>query len=223
MFVPFRSYGVTLWFPTYVDYLNKQAQGKLCNQTVPNMTLNTDKLASLCSCSATSYQSVELKDVSISGWHAANTSIMDSTVKGGTYTTVTFTGVQLQNVTFLNSNLQNAWFVSGSWADVQFINANLTGVELCNISLGGNVYIRNSTVNDQAIFNETVERVFHISVSEEAESCRDYENRTDNCSQLTSNLFDDYQNTFFITAAALPGNIAAAVALNFARRSFLLG
>lgn len=211
-----------LWYPSYIDQLNQHSKdaefNELCNRTVANRSLSGETLQELCPCQYTSYSSVVLDHLTVMNWHAANTTIRDAVVKSGSYTGITFTDVLLENVSIMEAKFQDAVFVGGAWMSVEFRNANLSGVVLCDVMLPPSALVINSTINGKLVAQaegEAIEELFGRKESESGD-CNGVHYKTNKtCTPLPKNLFENYQDTFFIAASAFPGNIVSAFALYF--------
>ena len=223
----YRSYGVTLWYPSYVDQLNKmerQAEiDRLCNQTVANQTLTQTLLTELCPCVNTSYHNTVLNKMTVTSWPAVDTSIRDTLITGGHYTRLVFDNVLLENISIVNATLEQCVFTSGRWSGVRITNTNFSQVVLCDVHMDdGDVIITGSIVDGQRVEDPLARLTKHGDGSGD---CKELGNLTNqSCVEPTPNLLDDYQNSFFITAAPIPGLIVSAFTLYYCwRRSLWLG
>ena len=212
-----RSYGVTLWYPSYVDQLNSRERmaelNELCNQTVANRTLTETLLTELCPCSSTSYSNAVLDGVSLDSWPVANATIRDTVITNCNFTAAKFDSVLLHNVSIENTVIEDSVFLRGNWTNIRILNTSFSRVTLCDV-YSSEVVISNSTV-DGEIVNNVLAQLTSGSDCEETELLINQTCASDDDQICVSSLFDDYQNSFFITASTLPGNIVSAFALYF--------
>ena len=194
---------------------------ELCNQTVANRTLTETVLTELCPCMSTSYSNVVLNGVSLNSWPAANATIRDTVIANGHFTAMKFDSVLLHNVSIKNAVIEDSVFLQGNWTNIRILNTTFTRVTLCD------VYTYDVVISDSIVDGEMVKDVLaQLTSGSECEEPDLLVNQTcvsDDSLTCGSNLFDDYQNSFFITASALPGNIVSAFALYYFWRSLWLG
>ena len=196
--------------------MERQAEiDRLCNQTVANQTLTQTLLTELCPCVNTSYHNTVLNKMTVSSWPVVDTSIRDTLITGGHYTGLVFDNVLLENISIVNATLEQCVFTSGRWSDVRITNTNFSQVVVCG------VIITESFVDGQRAEDALARFTKHEDGSGECKELGNPTNRT--CDKLKQNLRDDYQNSFFITAATIPGNIVATFALYYFWRSLYLG
>ena len=196
--------------------MERQAEiNRLCNQTVANQTLTQTLLTELCPCVNTSYHNTVLNKMTVTSWPAVDTSIRDTLITGGHYTGLVFDNVLLENISIVNATLEQCVFTSGRWSDVRITNTNFSQVVLCDVIITGSFVDGQSAEDTLARFTK------HGDGSGDCKGLGNLANQT--CAKLKQNLRDDYQNSFFITAATIPGNIVATFALYYLWRSVWLG
>ena len=205
-----RSYGVTLWFPTYVDQITTQKDIRVfeahCNRTV---TGSDQELESFCGCDSTVFADMEIKDIQLSNFRMDGILFRNVTFKNVSFSTVIFNGTQFSNGSvFRESNFSTSYFNGTSFDDISFDSVQIESSLLCSVD-GSGTRIVNSTRLNTAWYEQPL--------NQSNLTC-DYPEI--NCIPPNSKI---YRDSFFITASAFPGNIASAIAVYFLRRNYWLG
>ena len=227
------SYGVSVWYPTYVSEITSQRDKALldekCRQNVTDLDIGS--LQSYCDCNDTVFHDSVISDARLQSWM----------VGGVTFSNMTFTNVIFDNVvmssslfmnncTFRNSTLKDSKFVKLTWREVSLESLSMSSSVVCglqglNVSLDDSVAVYNTSINGVP-FNETS----NISSSHFLELLDTSTNSTCSSALLDSKIdcqkpdsFAVYRDSFFVSASALPGNIASAIAVYFLRRNYWLG
>ena len=229
------AYGVTLWYPTYVDTLQQQQEDanfeEVCNLTLANQTVQfvegyQEQL--LCDCPLTLYDNVTFVNVSISGgWLLSGGSVKSSSISGSNLTAVrsegsTWTDVQVTNVLFVNSTLSSSVWSSVVLQNVQFENClfcdvnvsdgiKLSGVEMKDCIVNG---LHLNTANDTAIISALRSSSNCSSSLGDSVQCVEPEEETD--------YFAEYLENFVIASSPFTTMLISAVLVYYFRRSFLL-
>ena len=214
------GYGVSLWYPTYVEQINERAQvdqfySASCNSTISNLVLGTAELARLRHCSSTSYQNVTFDHAKFDNWIFSDS----------LFNTSVFKGCVFNGVTFQRVNLTSAHFVNGSGTAmlfdfVVFNTTSFCGFNTSNTTIVGGLVI-NTTVNSRPVTNQT----YLLEALQEGLP------PPTPCAvppaglpySITADKYQVYQESFYVAGSALPGNVLSAVAVYFLRRNYWLG
>lgn len=231
-----RSYGVSLWYPTYVSLINEQKDveifDKFCFNNVTG--INSSVITEYCGCSGTVFQ-----DSFISGLELHNWRVRDAVFNGVTFESVVFSDVSFVNTTFTNNSL----FINCTFDNSQILNSFFDGVSFDSLSVFdsqfcgvvstnattvqgslnfSNISINN--VNQTTISVKLVELFMPDSASVHNNSCA--AGTVSEWSIQCPRKVDDfrvYRDSFFVSASSLPGNLVSAVAVYFLIRKYWLG
>lgn len=219
------SYGVTLWYPTYVDRLSRESletvtEHKDCNHTLSNYTNAINDFSNIetlfCGCPETDYQNVTLEGIRLANsWWAEDSILSDLVVKGGSIEEVWFNNVTMDTVYFQNVIIRNAYFSNSTWTGVYF--SNVTFIEssyFCGIE--------NETITSHSSNEGPASTVGILTANS---SCDSVPAPPTNCliKELEVDLRKEYFYDFLIAASAFPGNVVSAIAVYFLTRSYWLG
>ena len=231
-----RSYGVTFWFPSYIDQLtqNKQATptNAACNGTLANIThLPSDNY--LCQCPLTHYNNVTVHREMIDRWWVWNTTFINTSLLNGRYERVWFESVIWREVLVRNVTFDQMIFYNSTWTSVTIINVTFNNSILCDISVDvkslslRSVQFINTLINGQMmrdsphnlvqdLFNSSTYNDTYCLTNMTIPSCME-----DSISPVDYNT--EYFHDFIITASSLVGIITSSIAVYFLIRSFWLG
>ena len=225
-----RSYGVTLWYPTYVNELNIQKDAELfqtfCSKDVDYLSDLT--IPQYCGCSGSFINNSVISDTKLENF------VINSTV----FSNVTFERVNFVHSSFLNTTFEtgsgftNCTFSNSAFTEVKLDNFTFTNFQLDNSRLCGvlandlnsdNVTIYNTSINhvgsnntiNGTSFIELLKNTTNTSLCEGKEWSFQCPKKEDD--------FRVYRDSFFISASALPGNLASMVAVYFLIRKYWLG
>ena len=229
------SYGVTLWYPTYVNNLQQQQENatieKTCNLTLANQTVQFEEGYQerlLCNCPLTVYNNITFVNVSIDGgWVLSGGSLMSSSILGSNLTALqsegsTWTDVQVTDVLFINSTFSSSAWSNVTLQNVQFENSLFCGVNVSDgIKLSG-VVMKDCTVNGLNMNTDNDTAI--ISALQLSTNCSLSSGDTSWCTEpeIKTDYSAEYLENFIIAASPFPSTIVAAVLVYFFRRSFLL-
>lgn len=226
----FGSYGVALWYPSYVDIVTtNQEEARreaFCQQEVTASTQDYP-LQEFCGCQGTEFSGAVFRDEAVKNW----------TISNATFTNTQFTGVNMSEAVFLNSTFVNVSFhnvlversfvLHCSWSEVSASGTLLQASQLCGLEL------INSDLSELSLANVTVNSVLvglyqqtNTSLLEELldspsnQSCDERDLPPVVCREPDS--FKVYRDSFFVSASALPGNIASAIAVYYLTRKYWL-
>ncbi len=224
----YRSYGVTLWYPTFVNELNIKKDAEIfrdfCSEEVSG--INSSVIPTYCGCSDAAINNSVISDLVLDNWNISNTN---------------FTSVTFQRVNFTHTSFKNADFLSSSFIDCSFIdsgffnigfeaftvtNLKLVNSRICNTTVtnltSNDVFVQNSTLNGNHLNTTINETLFLdlLALSANRSACGE-----DGLTSMCPVKVDDfrvYRDSFFISASALPGNLASMVAVYFLIRKYWL-
>lgn len=207
-----RGYGVTLWFPTYVDQITTQRETEefqaFCNKTV---TVDSfESMQSFCGCSNTVFTDMEITDMQFRDFRIENVIFSNVNFTNVSFSSVIFNGTQFTDgCRFKEIHFSSSYFNgTGISDDVTFDMVTIESSWLCSTS--GSDKVVNSTTLTAAMFQ--LGNQSNVSCAEDVEEIR--------CKPPNSRI---YRDSFFITASAFPGNVASAIAVYFLRRNYWLG
>ena len=215
-----RGYGVSLWYPTYVEQINERADvdrfyGASCNNTISGLILGSEELIRLRRCSSTSFKNVTFDHITFTDWTFAD-SLLERSI---------FDSCVFNDVTFQKVNTTSALFVNGSGTAVLFDTTVLHSTGFCGLSVSNftmvGSLVTDVTVNGRPVSNQTsllkaLREGFPPPSPCSAPSVGSpYTTKVDK--------YQVYEESFYIAGSALPGNILSAFAVYFLRRNYWLG
>ena len=226
----FRSYGVTLWYPTYVNKLNLDKDAEIfqafCSKEVSN--LSNSSLPEYCGCSESYINSSIISD----------TQMEKFLISGAVFSNVTFERVDFSSSSFKNTTFESGSFVECSFnfsaftqvifKNFTFINLSLEHSRLCGVfatgSTSNSVAVKDSSINhfssNDTIPNLDGTRFIEMLNTTNTSQCEG-EEKSIECPKKEDD-FRVYRDSFFISASALPGNLASIVAVYFLIRKYWL-
>ena len=228
----YSSYGVSVWYPTYVNIITSNEEqvrfDAKCQQNVTEFDITSFR--SFCGCNGTVFHDLTISDVRLQSW----------SVEGAIFSNVTFS-----NVTFDNVVINSSLFVSKSsfhkclfnstklsqltWSEVALESTSLSSSVICDlqgadVNLDSPLVVQNTTINGKLFPNETeISNSSILLVDDGANSTCDGELVGMEIECRKPDTFKVYRDSFFVSASALPGNIASAIAVYFLRRNYWLG
>lgn len=204
----YRSYGVTLWFPSYVDQLARNSQTTptvlvTCNATVTDTVIHVPRDLSCVCPPKIEYTNVTLDIDSIDQWWVWHGVMNDSLINGGHFQRVWLEGVVWNNVNVRDALIDSLIVLNSSLNNVEFINSSVVQSYICGVDL------------NNAFINESMEQ-----------SCGDSSHLTPpTCSneEQSFNYNEEYFNDLIITSSGFIGNFVSAIAVYYFIRSYWLG
>jgi len=218
---------VTLWYPTYVNELNIQKDNEafqtFCTQEVSNLT--NSSFPTYCDCLDSNINNSLISDLSLDGWNLNNSVISNVTFERVLFNRVSFRNVTFNDTKFIDCTFKNSDLTEIHFNDLRFIYLQLTNSRLCGSDavniVGDKLSVENCTINALNMTN--------ITISEFKDSLNSPSNisecRRDGWVFVCPKKEDDfrvYRDSFFISAAALPGNLASMIAVYFLVRKYWL-
>ena len=237
----YRSYGVTFWYPTYIDRLSRESldtslEDHNCNHTLFNYTdSNGDSMGTIeelfCACPETNFSNITLENVTLNSWWSFDTSVSNLIVRGGSFKEVWFENVSLEEVYFQDVSFLGIHIANSTWRDVIFSNVTFDNASLCSVTSEGSVFL--STVFTDGSFNgipldglssAELQSIFNNQSLTDS-SCSGNSTTPTSCfnHQEKVDLRREYFFDFLIAGSAFPGNVVSAIAVYLFRRSFWLG
>ncbi len=221
-----RSYGVTLWYPTYVNDLNQQKDIEIfndfCSEEVSE--LNSSTLSTYCGCSDAVINNSLISDLLLNNWNIQNTIFTGVTFQRVNFTYTSFNNTRFESSSFINCTFNNSDFTNTTFENFSFTNLKLLYSRLCNPiennSTSNDVLVLNSTING-APWNSTMEGAAFLQLMSNKSVCDD--NGWKSICPVKEDDFRVYRDSFFISASALPGNLASMFAVYFLIRKYWLG
>ena len=215
VFHSIRSYGVLLWYPSYVQQITdadrQTAFSHFCHHSTPENV----SLYDYCSCGGVSFH-----DQHFSNTHFTNFQLSLSNFHNVAFTNVTFTDSLFENCNCTNCSLDGVVFGEGAqlghvgWYGTSFTGVNVTGLSSC----GGEVRGGGGGGGGEAASGEFGELVRVLKGGNAScEGVRGVE-----C-EKEEEEGSVYRDLFFVSASATVGNIASAIAVYFMRRNYWMG
>ena len=209
-----RSYGVTLWFPSYVEQIiTARETREFCSGNASSDAV----LPQYCGCEGTIFRGQQFSNMDLSGFK-----LSDSKFLNVTFSNVTFSDMDLEDCTFTACVLDNVTFESRclfkrvKWNQTVFSGVNVSGLSVCNgsssdVVVGGE---ENSGSGEGG-------RLELVNLLEGGNStCSDMEVKCKKKKKENKNI---YRDLFLVSGATFPGNVASAIAVYFLRRNYWLG
>ena len=224
---------MTVWYPTYVsDITSSRDQALLeekCQQNVTDVN-NMASLRGYCSCNFTVFQDFTISNAHINSWMVGQATFSNVTFENVTFDNVVINSSQfINNCMFRNSVVKNSKFVKLTWEGVSLESLNILSSTVCdlhgrNLTMPSPVILYNTTLNGNFtnLTNITDPSQLLADPHDNSSMCdKDLLESKIDCE--ISDSFTVYRDSFFISASALPGNIASAIAVYFLRRNYWLG
>ena len=219
-----RSYGITLWYPTYVAEITRRADlenlAKTCNETT--LTSATE-MPSICGCSSVVFEEAIVRNIQLKGWKINDVQLEDISFVNVTFDNVLFNETTFRNCNFESSTFTNLHFKDVYFEDTLFQNMAIPVSSTCLFSSGstGLLNMTNVSVRGANLADRLVEvRQFQASLNNITSYSCNAPNLKVHCK---TDDFRIYRDSFYISVAALPGNVASAIAVYVMRRNVWLG
>ncbi len=221
---------MTLWYPTFVNELNIQKDAEVfrdfCSKEVSD--INSSVVPTYCGCNDGAINNSVISDLVLNNWNISNANFTNVKFQG-----VNFTHTSFNNINFFSSSFIDCSFVDSGFFNISFdnfevknfklVNSKICGTEVINFR-SNDVFIRNSTINID-FFNTTINGVNFgsnlLTLAPNRSVCNE-DGLTSVC-PVKKDDFRVYRDSFFVSAAALPGNLASMVAVYFLIRKYWLG
>lgn len=211
-----RSFGTTLWYPTYIKNLNtaahKAEKEDNCNRVVGGVTMDTSSLPYLCGCS---YTSASIEDTIIGPVHLTNSSFKQSV-----FANVTFQGTVLSNVAFDNCSMVSTTFSNVTMENVVFNATVVMGTVYSGkwpLNASDGCHSENRRYINTTTFDSTL-HLWSIAVLNESPSYAQGNScvssiSTQGCA-ATSDEYKVYREAFLFAASSIPGTIVTAIVVD---------
>ena len=222
----FSSFGVMLWFPTYIgEITTQQKQAAVDANCRQNLThFSAELLQSYCSCKNATFQDALITGAQLDSWMISDAIFSNVTFRDVTFDDVVFNGsVFVNNCAFINCTIKNSQLLRITLSNLLEVSLDVSSSVLCdlhglnendtltvkNTSLDGNVFGQTTIING-LIFNDNSSKCIN-QVTDSGISCSQ------------SDISTVYRDSFFISASTLPGYIVSAIAVYLFRRNYWLG
>ena len=208
-----RSYGVTLWYPSYVRVITDAQEAKDFENFCHRKAHTDAVLQDYCGCEGAYFSGQHFTNINLD-----NFQLTSSDFHNVTFTNVTFSDSLLADCTFTMCVLDSVKFELNStfdhvdWNHTAFSGVNVSGLSVCN---GSARNVDGSVVGSGE--GESGELV-RVLIGGNA-SCADVEVECEE--RETSDTV--YRDLFLVSGSAFPGNIVSAVAVYFLRRNYWMG
>ena len=238
----YRSYGVTLWYPTYVGEINKQKDiAEFDVFCVKNVTdINSTTLTDYCGCNGTVFHDSIISDVHLENWSVGDVVLSNVTFKRVNFSDVSFTNTNfVSGSSFIDCNFHHSQIVSSFLDNFTLDSLNLFDSRICgttgtNLTVQNSLMISNTSINSYHNSSSTVVQESNSSYFIDLLDFKYVNASNDSCATGNVNEWpvqclrkeDDfrvYRDSFFVSASALPGNLVSAVAVYFFTRKYWLG
>lgn len=211
-----RSYGVTLWFPSYVAQVtDAQVTSRFrsfCHQGARVDATLTD----YCGCEGATFSGQHFSNMDFNSFK-----LSDSIFHNVTFTNATFSDLSLEKCNFTGCVLDNVTFVSRCsfnhvhFNQTTFSHVNASGLSVCNNGSVTELVGRRGGGSGESGDGGIRELV--AVLESKNTSCEDVKCEE---SEKSGNI---YRDLFLVSGSAFPGNIASAIAVYFLRRNYWLG
>ena len=225
---------MSVWYPTYVGEITGRRDSALfeekCQQNVTEF-LDVHTIHGYCGCSRTVFQDFTISGVHLESWMVSEATFSNITFENVTFNNVIIDSTQfIDNCVFRNSVVKNSKFVQLYWDGVSLESLNVSSSFVCdlhgnNLTMTHPMVLYNTSLNGGPLNTTSIARPSELLVDLSGS------NRTTCDGKLLESKIDCemedsfalYRDSFFVSASALPGNIASAIAVYFLRRNYWLG
>ena len=223
---------MSLWYPTYVDEITKDQELHIRNEKCQTNVTDFDPslFQSYCGCNSTVFQDFTVSNVDIHSWMIGR-----ATFSNITFSNVTFDDVIIRNQSqfidsceFHNCTFKNSKFVQLTWNEVNIESVHIQSSEICDLRgmdviLTPSLVVYNSSINGNYFNNTSIVKSSDVLMENGANSTCNIDHLSSILECRIPDSFALYRDSFFVSASALPGNIASAIAVYFFRRNYWLG
>ena len=228
----FRSYGVTLWYPTYVNKLNLDKDAEIfqafCHKEVGN--LSNSSFPEYCGCSESYINSSIISDTQLKNFVISDTVFSNVTFERVDFSASLFKNTTFESGSFVECSFNHSFFTEVIFNNFTFMNLSLEHSRLCGMLATGStsdrVAIKDSSINHFSSNDTTQEQLdgaqfIELLNTTNTSQCKGDEEMSLACPKKEDD-FRVYRDSFFISASALPGNLASMVAVYFLIRKYWL-
>jgi len=214
MFFP-RSYGTTLWYPTYISHLNTAAQKvekeELCSRAVGGGSVDAGTLPQLCGCT---YAGALFENMTIGPVHLTKSSFLDSAFRN-----VTFQRTALSDVAFGNCSLNLTNFSNVTMENVVF-NFTSTAKTVYSakwpLTVTDGCHSGSKSTIGRTNF-DSILRLWNVTVLNESSSFAQGNSCVSNIPSacaVTADEYRVYREAFVFAASSIPGTIITAIVVD---------
>lgn len=229
------SYGVSLWYPTYVGKITDQQEQDLLNKKCQTNVTDFDPASfqSYCGCNDSVFQDFTVSNVHIQSWMIGR-----ATFSNVTFSNVTFDNVIIRNHSqfidsceFHNCTFNHSKFIKLAWNKVNVSYVQIRSSDVCDlhgvdVTLTPDLIVFNTSINGKYLRRTNIVDSSDIlveNINGTNSTCTNSDLSKSMLECRKPDSFALYRDSFFVSASALPGNIASAIAVYFLRRNYWLG
>jgi len=143
-----RSYGITLWYPTYVAEITRKADqenlARTCNETILS---SAAEIPSICGCTSVAFEEAVVHDLHLKDWQINDVQLADVTFINVTFDNVVFNETTFKNCSFISSKFTNLHFKDVYFNDTTFQNVAISVSSTCLFSNGSTGYLNMTDVS----------------------------------------------------------------------------
>jgi hypothetical protein len=226
---------VSVWYPTYVSDITTNRDRvrfeEKCQQNVTDIGIAS--LRGYCGCNFTVFQDLSFSNTHLDSWMVGQATFSNVTFENVTFDNIVINSSRfIDNCVFRNSVVKNSKFVQLSWEGISLEGLNVSSSFICDLR-GSNMTM--STNHPMILYNTTLNGNFtnltsvtitdpsELVLARDSNSTCDQELLESTIDCEMSDSFTVYRDSFFVSASALPGNIASAIAVYFLTRKYWLG
>lgn len=220
-----------MWYPTYVTDITGSRDRALfkekCQHNVTDIGISS--LQGYCGCNYTVFQDFTISNAHLDSWMVGQVTFSNITFDNVTFDNVIINSSQfIDNCVFHNSVVKNSKFVQLNWYSVSLESLNINSSVICdlqgrNMTMSHPMVLFNTTLNGVKHNETTITNPSELLVAPESNGTCDKDMLVSKIDCEISDSFRVYRDSFFVSASALPGNIASAIAVYFLRRNYWLG
>ena len=184
------------------------------------------KLDTYCGCSGTIFTSFAVNDTQLLQFRVNDVTFQNVSFSNVTFDSVIFNGTEFIDCQFSNSTFKKTLFNATDFNSVKFNSVNIQYSSMCPLDQS-DVEVKNFmtfyqvNVSGSMIENRTFNTSpFDATVTSEECSLEEVTEEDIECDSPSTRL---YRDSFFVSASALPGNIASAIAVYLFPRNYWLG
>lgn len=222
-----------MWYPTYVSDITNSRDRALfkekCQQNVTDIDISS--LRGYCDCNFTVFQDFTISNTSLDSWMIGQATFSNVTFENVTFDNVIVSSSRfIDNCVFRNTVVKNSKFVQLNWDGILLEYLNISSSFICDlhgnnktINMSHPIVLYNTTLNGNFTNLMTITEIDELLVTPNSNSTCDEDLLESEIDCEISDSFTVYRDSFFVSASALPGNIASAIAVYFLRRNYWLG
>ena len=212
-----RSYGITIWYPSYVKYLDtveKLNEVSFCPTSIYNASMSTANLPETCKCTSVSYFNTTFKDIHFSEVTFSNANYTMVTFENVKFNKIIFDDCTWENVTFINVTIENMLLKKTNTSGTIYSEADNEHQPLfaSNCSVIQNVTVNSTNFDSMVVgWNRTVLNTTLRSRTPE-DDCVTVSPKE--CGKVEVDENRIYREAFIFAASSIPGTIISAIVVD---------